>query len=67
MYSHDAALPASLSTKTKRAVISIDLPVLPTPSRHYAYLILVTAAHFPLLALLSIPNQLQVGDVSSLL
>jgi len=47
MYSHDAALPASLSTKTKRAVISIDLPVLPTPSRHYAYLILVTAAHFP--------------------
>jgi hypothetical protein len=34
-------------TKTKRAVISIDLPVLPTPSRHYAYLILVTAAHFP--------------------
>jgi hypothetical protein len=47
MHSHDGALLASLFTKTKRAVISIDLPVLPTPSRHYAYSILVTTAHFP--------------------
>jgi hypothetical protein len=58
MHSHDAALLASLFTKTKRAVISIDLPVLSTSSRHYAYLILVTAAHFPQSAQPWIPNQL---------